>query len=89
MTEPAKRLAQALICQAIRDMLSTSKVDSQDRVQAWEFLTATSGAWRESRELICDRANLCPNRLRKNFIEFHKSGKSLKDLMRLLEENRV
>lgn len=46
----------------------TEKQESSDRHQAINFLTATSGEWKKSRELICSLALLCPDTLRSNYL---------------------
>lgn len=46
----------------------TQQQANSDRDQAINFLTATSGEWKRSRELICDLALICPDTLRSNYM---------------------
>ena len=54
----------------------TEQQVSNDKQQAINFLTATSGEWKKSRELICSLALICPDTLRTNY-------------MRMAEKNNI
>ncbi|MDA0782397.1 MAG: hypothetical protein O2942_09070 [Proteobacteria bacterium] len=61
----------------VRPVLKASKKHQKDKKslraihmdQGINFLTANSGAWRESREAICDMAMICPDQLRERCIQ--------------------
>lgn len=71
---PAVRLVHAIIARAVHDLLGAvgSNVEGSAldvaRRDALVFLTASSGAWGDSRQRLCDSVGLCPDALRERII---------------------